>query len=203
MLGPFEGLGFRVAGDEEVAGDELLGLGKRPIGDDGPAVADAHRTGRRARLERARADELALGGQIEAQLIVRIDRPKHRLARQRFFLVGDEHDHEVVAPTDRPPPLRAGPGGADLDAAALAQRQLLRPCDRFVLGIGLDQVEPAEQFLGLDKRAIKDNMPAGLHADRGRAFAEAQSTRPHPLPGSLQRAAYVDVLRHDPVDLGC
>src|SRR5438445_13561808 len=56
------------------------------------------------------------------------------------------------------------PDRPHLDEAALAERNLLRPLDGFLLGVALDQVEATQRLLRLVEGAVHDLVLHGLEA---------------------------------------
>src|SRR5262249_10508065 len=81
------------------------------------------------------------------------------------------------------------PDGPDIDRSALAERDLLRPLDRLRLRIAFDQVEAAEDFLGLGERAVGDLTLAGLEADTARVLVAPPALPWDPLLGRQARLA--------------
>src|SRR5262249_305321 len=94
------------------------------------------------------------------------------------------------------------PDGPDIDRSALAERDLLRPLDRLRLRIAFDQVEAAEDFLGLGDRAVGDLTLAGLEADTARAIVAPQALAVDHLLGRHELLAEALVALHHGLHLG-
>src|SRR5581483_6955060 len=111
--------GRGVAGEDEVAGDEFLGLGGGAVAEerDGAARADRGRGG--GGLEAPGAHELAVGGEREAELVVVVDVAEDVLAGagRLVLAVDDQLDDPAVRLADGTAPERPGARRADLDGA--------------------------------------------------------------------------------------
>src|SRR5207247_10939622 len=78
------------------------------------------------------------------------------------------------------------PDRPHLDEAALAERNLLRPLDGFLLGVALDQVEATQGLLRLGEGAVHDLAVPGLEADAGGVAVRAQALAVDHLAGGPQ-----------------
>src|SRR5207247_8818308 len=89
------------------------------------------------------------------------------------------------------------PDRAYVDVAALAEWDLLRPLDGFLLGGALDQIEAAQGLLGLGERAVHDLSLAGLDPDpAGFAVGPERLAVDH-LARTLEPLAEAHVALHD------
>src|SRR5262245_20294613 len=120
--------------------------------------------------------------------------------------------HPSSAPmADRRSPSRGGgpgaarshrPDRADLDEAALAERNLLRPLERLLLAVALDQVEPAQGFLRLRERAVHHLAMACLEAYAARVGVRTQPLAVHHLAGRAQLLGEAAVTLDHGIHLG-
>jgi len=86
------------------------------------------------------------------------------------------------------------PDRPHLDEAPLAKRDLLRPLDRFLPGVALDQVEAAQGLLRLGEGAVHDLALPGLEADATGVAVRAQALPHDHLAGGLELDADPGVL---------
>src|SRR5215510_10163836 len=105
---------------------------------------------------------------------------------------GDRSHGQRCYPMPAPasPPGRAfalhRPDREHVDVAVLAQRDLLRPLDRFLHRVAVAEVEPAEDLFRLGEGPVGDLTLAGLEADAGRLGIGAQAFAVDHLLGRLQ-----------------
>src|SRR5438552_13130882 len=88
------------------------------------------------------------------------------------------------------------PDRPHLDEATLAERNLLRPLDGFLLGVALDQVEAAQGLLRLGEGTVHDLALPGLEADAAGVAVRAQALSVDHLAGRLQLRAEALVALH-------
>src|SRR5215213_7345185 len=111
-LGPFHGLVHRLDLEDPVTGDQLLGLGERPVDDHPVPAGELHPPPRDAREQPREVEEHA--GLLEL-VVVAAHRGQELLAghRARFRISLDHHHHPHVAPSFPMRPVRpwrpAGP----------------------------------------------------------------------------------------------
>src|SRR5207245_6075905 len=102
-----------------------------------------------------------------------------------------------------PAPVRLHvPDRPQLDEAPLTERDLLRPLDRFLPGVTLDQVEAAQGLLRLGEGAIHDLALPGLEADAAGVAVRAQALAHDHLAGGLALVAEAPVALADDLHLG-
>src|SRR5437867_13005362 len=94
------------------------------------------------------------------------------------------------------------PDRPHLDEATLAERDLLRPLDRFLPGVALDQVEAAQGLLRLGEGAVHDLALPGLEADATGVAVRAQALPHDHLAGGLELVAEAPVALDDGLHLG-
>src|SRR5262245_4947 len=94
------------------------------------------------------------------------------------------------------------PDRPDLDGAALAERDLLRPLDRLGLRVALDHVEAAQDFLRLGERPVRDLSLTRLEADAARVLLAAPALAVYHLLGRQKLLAEALVALHHGLHLG-
>src|SRR5436309_6808838 len=94
------------------------------------------------------------------------------------------------------------PDRPHLDEAALAERDLLRPLDGFLLCVALDQVEATQRLLRLGEGAVHDLAMPGLDADAAGVAVWTQALAHDHLAGRLQLVGEAPVALHDGLHLG-
>src|SRR6185503_816972 len=99
-------------------------------------------------------------------------------------------------------PLSHRPDRSHLDETALAQRDLLRPFHRFLLGIALDQVEAAQGLLGLGEGPVHELALPGLEADAAAVTIGAQALAVDHLAGCPELLGEAAVSLHDGLHVG-
>src|SRR5712691_1584200 len=95
-----------------------------------------------------------------------------------------------------------GPDRPYVDEAALAERDLLRPLDGFLLAVGLDEIEAAQGLLRLGEGSVHDLALPGLQTDAAGVAVWTQALSVDHFAGGLQLAREAAVTLDDGLHLG-